>query len=199
MSTSKSVDFYYDYGSPTAYLAWTQLPRICAAQGAQLNYKPFLLGGVFKATGNQSPVIIPAKAKWMYQDLQRWARHWGVPFTLNPHFPFNTLDLMRAAAGLQLREPQRFDDFNRAIYTAMWVEARNFKQPEVLEQVLANAGFDPAAIAAIAADEEVKAALRTNTEEAVARGVFGAPSFFVGKDLYWGQDRLFMLEEALKS
>jgi len=197
MSTNKSVDFYYDYGSPTAYLAWTQLPRICAAQGAQLNYKPFLLGGVFKATGNQSPVIIPAKAKWMYQDLQRWARHWGVPFALNPHFPFNTLDLMRAAAGLQLREPQRFDDFNRAIYTAMWVEARNFKQPEVVAQVLANAGFDPAAIAALAADEEVKAALRANTEEAVARGVFGAPTFFVGKDLYWGQDRLFMVEQAL--
>jgi len=199
MNTSKSVDFYYDYGSPTAYLAWTQLPRICAAHGAQLVYKPFLLGGVFKATGNQSPVIIPAKAKWMFADLQRWSRHWGVPLTINPHFPFNTLELMRAAAGMQLRQPGRLDDFNRAIYTAIWVDAQNFKQPEVVAAALAKAGFDPAQIAALSADEEVKAALRANTEEAVARGVFGAPTMFVGGELFWGQDRLFMLEEALRS
>lgn len=199
MSTSKSVDFYYDYGSPTAYLAWTQLPRICAANGALLVYKPFLLGGVFKATGNQSPVIIPAKAKWMFADLQRWARHWDVPLTMNPHFPFNTLELMRAAAGMQLRQPERLEAFNRAIYTAIWVDAQNFKQPEIVAAALAKAGFDPAAIAALSSDEEVKARLRETTDEAVARGVFGAPSMFVGGELFWGQDRLFMLEEALRA
>ncbi|HSW11388.1 MAG TPA: 2-hydroxychromene-2-carboxylate isomerase [Solimonas sp.] len=194
---SKSVDFYYDFGSPTAYLAWTQLPRICAERGAQLNWKPFLLGGVFKATGNASPVTIPAKAKFMFADLKRWAAHWGVPLTINPHFPFNTMELMRAATGLLLREPQRFEAYNRAIYTAMWVDALDFSKPQVVAGVLSGAGFDPAAIMALAADDEVKALLRANTEEAIARGAFGAPTFFVGKDLYWGQDRLFMVEQAL--
>ncbi len=195
--SNKTVDFYYDYGSPTAYLAWTQLPRICAEKGATLVYKPFLLGGVFKATGNQSPVMIPAKAKFMFADLNRWARHWNVPLTINPFFPFNGLDLMRAAAGMQLREPQRFEDFNRAIYTAMWVDALDFSKPQIVAGVLQRAGFDPAAVMALASSDEAKAALRANTDEALARGAFGAPTFVVGQELYWGQDRLFMVEQAL--
>lgn len=194
---TKTVDFYYDFGSPTAYLAWTQLPRICAAQGAKLVYKPFLLGGVFKATGNASPVTIPAKAKFMFADLARWAKHWGVPLTINPYFPFNTLDFMRAAAGVQLRMPERFEDYNRAVYEGMWVQAKDFSKPAVVAETLAAAGFDPAAVLALAADEGAKAALRANTDEALARGAFGAPTFIVGNELYWGQDRLFMVEQAL--
>lgn len=194
---TKSVDFYYDFGSPAAYLAWTQIARICAEQGATLVYKPFLLGAVFKATGNASPVTIPAKAKFMFADLNRWAKHWGVPLTINPFFPFNGLELMRAAAGMQLREPQRFEDFNRAIYTAMWVDAQDFSKPQVVAGVLQRAGFDPAAVMALAASDEAKATLRANTDEALARGAFGAPTFVVGQDLYWGQDRLFMVEQAL--
>lgn len=194
---TKSVDFYYDFGSPAAYLAWTQIARICAEQSATLVYKPFLLGAVFKATGNASPVTIPAKAKFMFADLNRWAKHWGVPLTINPFFPFNGLELMRAAAGMQLREPQRFEDFNRAIYTAMWVDAQDFSKPQVVAGVLQRAGFDPAAVMALAASDEAKATLRANTDEALARGAFGAPTFVVGQDLYWGQDRLFMVEQAL--
>lgn len=193
----KSVDFYYDYGSPTAYLAWTQLARICAERGAQLNYKPFLLGAVFKATGNSSPVTIPAKAKFMFADLQRWAAHWGVPLQFNPNFPINSIELMRAATAVRMHQPQRLEDFNRALFTAMWVQAKNLSQPAVVAEVLLAAGLDPAAIAAQAASEEVKAALRTTAEEAIARGAFGAPTFIVGQELYWGQDRLFMVEKAL--
>nr|WP_207765938.1 2-hydroxychromene-2-carboxylate isomerase [Solimonas fluminis] len=193
----KTVDFYYDFGSPTAYLAWTQIARICAEKGARLAYKPFLLGAVFKATGNASPVTIPAKARFMFADLERWAKHWDVPLAINPFFPFNSLELMRAAAGIQLREPQRLDDFNRAIYTAMWVDAKDFGKPAVVAEVLAQAGFDPAAVMALAADDQAKAALRAHTDEALARGAFGAPTFVVGQDLYWGQDRLFMVEAAL--
>lgn len=193
----KTVDFYYDFGSPTAYLAWTQIPRICAEKGARLAYKPFLLGAVFKATGNASPVTIPAKARFMFADLERWAKHWDVPLAINPFFPFNSLELMRAAAGIQLREPQRFDDFNRAIYTAMWVDAKDFGKPAVVAEVLARAGFEPSAVMALAADDQAKALLRANTDEALARGAFGAPTFVVGQDLYWGQDRLFMVEAAL--
>ena len=196
---SNSVDFFYDFGSPTTYLAWTQLPRICAARGASINWKPFLLGGVFKAIGNASPVMIPAKAKFMFRDLERWARHWDVPFTLNPYFPFNTLELMRAAAGVQLHDPSRFDGFNRAIFTSMWVRALDFNKPEVVADTLTQAGFDPAAVKTMAGDERTKAALRANTDEAVARGAFGAPTFFVGDEMYWGQDRLFMVEQALAS
>ncbi|WP_205527154.1 2-hydroxychromene-2-carboxylate isomerase [Solimonas sp. K1W22B-7] len=193
----KSVDFYYDFGSPTAYLAWTQLARICADKNAQLVYKPFLLGAVFKATGNQSPVMIPAKAKFMFADLKRWAQHWNVPLTLNPHFPFNTLDFMRAAAGVQLHMPERFEEFNRAIYEGMWVQAKDFSKPAVVAEALAAVGFDPAAVLALAADDAAKAALRANTDEALARGAFGAPTFVVDGELYWGQDRLFMVEAAL--
>ncbi|MDN5938123.1 MAG: 2-hydroxychromene-2-carboxylate isomerase [Salinisphaera sp.] len=194
---SKSVDFYYDYASPTAYLAWTQLARICNEKGATLNYKPFLLGGVFKATGNQSPVAIPAKAKYMFADLSRWATHWGVPLQFNPHFPINSMTLMRAAAGVQLRLLQRLEEFNRAVFHAMWVDAQDLSQPEVVAAVLDAAGFDAAAIAALAGEGEVKAALRATTEEAIAQGAFGAPTFIVDKELYWGQDRLFMVEQAL--
>ena len=96
---SKSLEFFFDVGSPTTYLAWTQLPKIAAETGATIIWRPMLLGGVFKATGNQSPVNIPAKARYMLQDLARYARRYGVPMTFNPHFPINTLTLMRGAAG----------------------------------------------------------------------------------------------------
>ena len=96
---SKSLEFFFDVGSPTTYLAWTQLPKIAAEAGATIIWRPMLLGGVFKATGNQSPVNIPAKARYMLQDLARYARRYGVPMTFNPHFPINTLTLMRGAAG----------------------------------------------------------------------------------------------------
>ena len=194
---SKSVDFYYDYGSPTAYLAFTQIEAICARQGATLNYKPMVLGAVFKATGNSSPVTIPAKAKFMLADLARWARHWGVPLQFNPNFPINTVDLMKAACGVQMRQPERFADFNRAMFQALWVDALNLNLPAVRDEVLSKAGFDPVEIAALMADADVKAASRANTDEAIARGAFGAPTFIVGKQLFWGQDRLFMVEASL--
>lgn len=193
----KSLDFFFDYGSPTAYLAWTQIEAICARQGARLNYKPFVLGAVFKATGNASPVTIPAKARFMMTDLGRWARHWGVPFQFNPYFPINTVELMKAAAGLQLRQPERLDAFNRVVFSALWVDAINLGVPALRDEVLRKAGFDPAVFSAMMVDPEVKAASRAITEEAIARGAFGAPTFFVGEQLFWGQDRLSMVEAAL--
>src|SRR6218665_1581148 len=108
---SKSVEFFFDFGSPTTYLAWTQLPRICAEAGAELIYRPMLLGGVFQATGNASPIEVPAKGKHVMLDLQRFAKRYGVPMAFNPHFPINTLGLMRGAVAVQLRQPERFDDY----------------------------------------------------------------------------------------
>lgn len=196
MST-KTVEFFFDLGSPTTYLAWTQLPAICAAAGATLIYRPMLLGGVFQATGNASPVTVPAKGKYMLTDLARYAQRYGVPLRFNPHFPINTLALMRGAVGLQMREPQRFDDYVAAMFKAIWVEGRNMGDPMVVADALTQAGFDAQAVLALTADPAVKDALKSNTEEAVRRGAFGAPTMFVGDILFFGQDRLDFIREAL--
>jgi 2-hydroxychromene-2-carboxylate isomerase len=194
---TRKVEFFYDYGSPTAYLAWTQLPRICAAHGAELVYRPFVLGAVFKATGNAAPGMVPAKLKYMVGDMARWAAKWGVEMNINPFFPVNTVNLMKAAAGVALRMPERLEAFNTACYRAMWIEGLNMADPEVIAGALAKAGFDPKAIFALVEDEEAKAALRAATEEAVKRGAFGAPTMFVGDKMFFGQDRLEMLEAEL--
>jgi 2-hydroxychromene-2-carboxylate isomerase len=192
-----AVDFYYDYGSPASYLAWTQLARICAQRGATLNYRPVVLGAIFKATGNSSPALVPAKGKYMFQDLARWATRWRVPLKVNPFFPINTVNLMKAAYGIQFRQPERFEELNRAVFNALWVEAFDLNTPAVTAKILFDAGFDPAYIAALIEEPEIRGGIRRNTDEAVQRGVFGAPTFFVGEDMYWGQDRLFMVEEAI--
>lgn len=194
---SKTVEFYFDFGSPATYLAWTQLPRLCAESGAQLVYKPMLLGGVFQATGNASPVTVPAKGRFMLQDLARFARRYQVPMQFNPHFPINTLPLMRAAVAVQQRLPERFEAFLTLIFQAMWVQARNLGDPAVLAEVLVVGGFDPQQLLALTAEQAIKDALKANTDEAVKRGVFGAPSLFVGDELFFGQDRLDFVREAL--
>jgi 2-hydroxychromene-2-carboxylate isomerase len=192
----KTIEFFFDFGSPTTYLAHTQLPRIAREAGAALVYRPMLLGGVFKATGNASPVMVPAKGRWMGQDIARWAQRWGVPFTFNPHFPINTLTLMRGAVGLQLRQPEDFARYVDTVFHAMWVAPRNLGDATVLAQTLRDAGFDADAFTALVGDAEVKAQLIANTDEAVARGAFGAPSCFVGNELFFGQDRLDFVREA---
>jgi 2-hydroxychromene-2-carboxylate isomerase len=195
---SKSVEFYFDIGSPAAYLAWHRLPKICGEARATIDYRPMLLGGVFQATGNQSPMNIPLKGKYMMTDLERFARRDGTPFRQNPFFPINTLTLMRGAAGLQMRDASRMVPYVDAVYRAIWVDGRNMNEPAVVAGVLAEAGFDPPALLALAADPEVKERLKAVTQEAVTRGVFGAPTFFVGGNMYWGQDRLDFVQEALK-
>ncbi|MEO4048065.1 2-hydroxychromene-2-carboxylate isomerase [Pseudomonas sp. CAU 1711] len=196
---SKTVEFYFDFGSPATYLAWTQLPRLCAETGAALVYKPMLLGGVFQATGNASPVTIPAKGRFMLQDLARFARRYRVPMQFSPHFPINTLALMRAAVAVQLRMPERFEAFLKLIFEAMWVEARNLGDAAVLGEVLAAGGFDAQQLLALTAEQEIKDALKALTDEAVKRGVFGAPAMFVGDELFFGQDRLDFVREALQA
>ena len=194
---TKTVEFFFDLGSPATYLASTQLPRICQQTDSQLIYVPMLLGGVFKATGNASPVTIAAKGRYMFQDLARYAKRYGVPLKFNPHFPINTLMLMRAVTGMQLRHPERLEVFIDCLFRALWVEGRNMDDPQTVAAVLTEHGFDPAETLALTADEQVKTALKDNTERAVQRGVFGAPSMFVGDQLFFGQDRLDFVVEAL--
>ncbi|HEY6967428.1 MAG TPA: 2-hydroxychromene-2-carboxylate isomerase [Burkholderiales bacterium] len=196
---SKRVEFFFDFGSPTAYLAWTQLPAIAAAARAEVAWRPMLLGGVFKATGNQSPVLIKPKGRWMFDDMARWARRYGVTLEMNPWFIINTLTLMRGAVGLQMREPGRFLEYVDLMYRAMWEKPVNLGHPAVVAETLKAAGFDPDAFAALAADPAVKQQLIDNTDEAVRRGVFGAPTMFVGEAMFFGQDRLEFVRDALRA
>jgi len=194
---TRLVEFFFDLGSPTSYLAYTQLPRIATECGAQVAWRPMLLGGVFKATGNTSPTAIPAKARWMSDDIARWARRYSVEFAFNPHFPINTLTLMRGAVGMQIRRPDAFAHYLDVVFRAMWISQRNLGDAAVLAETLVQAGFDNDHFLALVGDAEVKGRLMANTEEAVARGVFGAPSFFVGTQMFFGQDRLDFVREAL--
>jgi 2-hydroxychromene-2-carboxylate isomerase len=195
--SKNTVEFFFDFGSPASYLAWTQLPGICADAGATLAYRPMLLGAVFKATGNTSPVSVPAKGRYVLEDLARHARRYGVPMRPNPHFPINTLMLMRCAVGLQSRHPARFNDYARAMFEAMWVEQKNLGEAGVVAEVLGRAGLEAGEILDLSGDAAVKEALKLNTEEAVRRGVFGAPTVFVGGQMFFGQDRLDFVREAL--
>ena len=197
-AANKQVEFFFDFGSPTAYLAYTQLPKIVAESGATIAWRPMLRGGVFKATGNASPVTIPAKGKWMFADIDRWAKRYAVTLARNPYFPVNTLTLMRIAAGLQLRQPDRFLRYVDAMFRAMWEKPVNLNDPAVVAATLQGAGFDAAGLAALAGEPEVKAMLIAITDEAVARGVFGAPTMFVGSEMFFGQDRLEFVREALQ-
>ena len=194
----KNVEFWFDFGSPASYLAWTQLPKLAAETGAAIHYKPMLLGGVFQATGNHSPATIPAKGSYIFQDFARFADDYGVPLRMNPNFPINTLVLMRMATGLQLRDPSRFLAFCDAAFKAIWVDALNLNDAAVTATALEHAGFDPAELLALASDAEVKEQLKQLTQTAVARGVFGAPTFFVGDQMFWGQDRIHFVKKALQ-
>lgn len=194
----KEVEFYFDVGSPAAYLAWTQLPRIAQESGAALVFRPMLLGGVFQATGNHSPMQVPAKGRYVMADLERFAHRYGVAFRHNPFFPINTLALMRGAIGLQMRDEARVAPYADAAFRAIWVEGLDMGEPQVVGAALQRAGFDPQALFALASEPEVKERLKAATQEAVARGVFGAPTFFVGSQMYWGQDRLDFVKEALQ-
>lgn len=192
---SKQVEFYYDYGSPTTYLAWTQLPAICERYGAELIYRPMLLGGVFKATGNATPVQIKAKGAWMFADIARHAAHYGVPFEMNPHFIINTLAIMRGAIWAQAAGC--LEDYNGAMFEAVWVNQRNLAEPAEISAVMADCGLDAEAMREAIQQPDIKTALIEATEAAVARGVFGAPTMFVGAEMHFGQDRLEWVARTL--
>ncbi|WP_165856909.1 2-hydroxychromene-2-carboxylate isomerase [Marinobacter sp. JSM 1782161] len=191
----QTIDVYFDVGSPASYLAWTQLPDLAARHGARINWRPILLGAVFQATGNQTPAAIPAKGRYMSMDLQRFAQAYGVDFRFNPHFPVNTLMLMRGAVAY-LDSP-RLQDYLGAVFRALWVDGQNMGEPDVVADVLARAGFDPQEVLGKVEQPDIKKALKDITAHALERGVFGAPTLFLGDAMYFGQDRLWQVEEAL--
>ena len=193
----KTFEFWFDFGSPAAYLAFTQIASIEAVTGAKAIYRPMLLGGVFQATGNHSPATIPAKGKYIFNDFNRYAKRYGVPFNNNPHFPINTLLLMRGATGMLEQQPEQFLAYCSAVFQAIWIDALNMNDPATVGAALHKAGFDPQQLMVLANDQATKDALKATTTEAVSRGVFGAPTFFVDDQMFWGQDRLDFVKEAL--
>jgi len=194
---SKQVEFFFDFGSPAAYLAWTQLPNIAASAGATIVWRPMLLGGVFKAAGNASPISVAAKGKWMMADLARFAARYGVPLNFPASFPVNTLALMRGAVGMQMCQPADFDRYVTAVFQAIFARGLAMGDPAVVAGVLSAAGLDAGGFEALIGDPAVKQGLIANTEEAVARGAFGAPTMFVGNAMHFGQDRLDFVAQAL--
>jgi 2-hydroxychromene-2-carboxylate isomerase len=194
----RAIEFFYDYGSPYSYLANAVLPDLARRHAAELVYRPMLLGGVFKATGNQSPMYESVAAKRAYgaAAMRRTAALCGVAIPQNPHFPINTLALMRTAVAAQ--QAGVFAPFHAAVYPAFWSKGLDFGSAEVVAEVLASAGLDAAALAERAETPPVKEELRATTEEAVARGAFGAPSIFFAGELYFGVDHLPFLERALQ-
>ncbi len=195
----KQVEFFFDVGSPYSYLAYQQLPKLTHDHDAHILWHPILLGGLFQATGNSSPATVPAKAAHAMKDLERWAEYYQVPFKHNPFFPINTLPLMRGAIGLQLYDQNRFHTYLAAVYSAMFEDPRDLGSVDELTRVLGTAGMTLEDFNALIQDEAVKKKLKQNTEEAVSRGVFGAPTFFVGTEMYWGQDRLLFVEAKLRT
>lgn len=191
----KSVEFYFDFISPAAYLAYFELPKIAERCGAEIRYRPFLLGGVFKSTGNQPPMTVAAKGAWMIQDLQRFARRYQLPFVLNPNFPFNSISLMRGAFWAE--EMGQLIPYCDAVYKAVWAEEKNMGDESDIRAVLESVSLDFDAFQEAVTRQAIKDKLRANTDEAVQRGAFGAPTFFVGNEMFWGQDRLDFVEEAL--
>lgn len=197
---SVTVDFIFDFGSPNAYLAHRILPAITQRTGATFRHVPCLLGGIFKATGNQPPMVAfgPVKGKMEYEMLENRrfiARHGLTRFQFNPHFPVNTLMLMRGAIAADV--DGRLAEYVEAGLAAMWEQGLKMDEPDVYVTAMTKAGFDGASLLERMQDAAIKTKLVENTAAAVDRGAFGIPTFYVGEEMFFGKDRLGQVEEAI--
>ena len=192
---TQTFDFFYDFGSPYTFLVHKLLPDIEARTGATAIYKPMLLGGVFKATGNMSPIHVPSKLDYQTTDIARFVQHHGLSNPHNPHFPVMTISLMRGAI-FAAGKPYEKTYLDTA-FVAMWIEGRKMDDPETIFEVLSSADLPAAEIIAGTQEPQIKSALIAATQEAVDRGVFGAPTLFVRGEMFFGKDSLPDLERAL--
>ena len=194
---SNNIELCFDFGSPTTYLAYHRLKWIKQEYGVEVELTPVLLGGIFQAAGNQSPVMVPLKGAWMNDDLQRYAKLYDVSMTFNPHFPINTLYLMRGAIAAE--QMGVFELYVETVFDAMWRAPVNMGDPAVVTDVLTKAGIDAAELFRRIEDSELKEVLKNNTTKAVERGVFGCPATFYKGEQFFGQDRLFFIERDLRA
>ena len=195
------VEFHFDFGSPNAYLAHLVIPEIEQRTGVKFEYVPVLLGGVFKLTNNRSPAesLQGIKNKREYQDLemQRFLRRHGIAqFAWNPFFPVNTLLIMRGAVAAQLEAV--FARYVDEVFRHMWADPKKMDDPEVVRAALEDSGLDAARLLARVQEPDVKDRLLKNTQDSVARGTFGSPTFFVGNEIFFGKDRLRDVEEEIR-
>ena len=195
---SKKVEFFFDFVSPTCYLAQFFLPPVIERTGAELVLRPMFQGGVMHATGNRPPGTIVPKGKWLTADLRRITNKNKIPFYSNPYFPMNTRGLTRATLGLD-DQPELRDAFVKAAFAACWGQEKTVDpaSSEGLSEICNAVGLELEYVQNLAEDQGNKDKLRANTEEAVERGVFGAPSFFVGDELFFGHDRIYQIEDEL--
>lgn len=192
------LEFFWDVGSAYTYLATTQLAGLRERTGAEVVLRPFLLGGLFKSVGNSMPASVPAKAMYMKQDLVRWRTRYGVKMLIPPEellFPINSLVPMRIAVAID--DPAEAERYLHAIMAAYWTEGLDVGDAENVRAVLVRHRFDADSLFAAIGEQAVKDRLRRNTDEAAERGAFGAPTMFVGDQIFWGNDRLDFVEEAL--
>ena len=198
----KRVEFYFDLVSPYSYLAYGRVNQICEEHGAELVLRPMLLGAVHKAVGLQAPIEIKSKGRYQLRDIQRWAEYHGLPMKFPDPFPFRTLKTMRAAVALEGQGD--LEPFTREAFGLYWEEGG---APEGLEEadedgplreLARRIGLDPEEVLEKASSGEAKEALKNSTAGAIERGVFGAPAFFVGDEMFWGNDRLHFVEAALE-
>lgn len=189
------IEFYYDFGSPYSYLAHKRLQQLKSEYDAIVEYKPVLLGGIFKAVDNRPPISVLPKGSYMLTDLQRYATRYRVPFRMNPFFPINSVKLMRAAIAAQSTD--QLEAYSEAIFQAMWEDGKNLADDSVIADVLDKAGLNSSELIAANDDPQFKEQLRANTEAAVDRGLFGVPTMIMGAEVFFGQDRMFFIEEQL--
>jgi 2-hydroxychromene-2-carboxylate isomerase len=197
---SPAPQFMFDFGSPNAYLSHEAIPAIEKRTGVKFEYVPILLGGIFKATNNKSPAETLAgirnKREFHAIETERFVKRFGVkPYTMNPFFPVNTLNLMRAAVAAQFEGV--FEKYIDAAFHHMWGEPKKMDDPEVAIKAFTASGLDAAKLFGRAQAPEVKAKLITNTQDAVERGAFGSPTFFVGKEMFFGKEQLREVEELI--
>jgi 2-hydroxychromene-2-carboxylate isomerase len=197
---STNPQFLFDVGSPNAYLSHEAIPAIEKRTGVKFEYVPILLGGIFKSTNNKSPAETLAgvknKPEFMKLETERFIKRFGVaPYVWNPFFPINTLNLMRAAVAAQFEGV--FDRYVEAAFHHMWREPKKMDDPEVAAKALTSSGLDGAKLLARAQEPDVKAKLLENTQSAVERGAFGSPTFFVGKEMFFGKEQLREVEEMV--
>jgi len=193
----KQIEFYFDFGSPYSYIGFHRIQHIAKQYQAEIIWKPMLLGGVFKATGNSSPMTVPLKARYSMIDLQRWSNLWNIPVEMNPFFPINTLNLMRIITAVQLYQPESFLKISNGFFDAMFAHPKNLN--DVNELIALGLALDLSSeqIQSWLNDDQVKMKLKKITEEAVERGIFGAPTWFVGNEIFWGVDHLHFVEMEL--
>ena len=197
---SKTIDFIFDFGSPNAYFSHQVLPKLAAEKGASINYIPCLLGGIFKLTNNQAPMVafanVKGKVAYDMLEIKRFIEKHGLTkFQMNPHFPVNTLLLVRGAIAAD--KDGRLGDYIEVGLKAMWEDGLNMSDPEVFAKVFTDGGFDGAKLLAATQDQSVKDQLMANTSEAVERGAFGIPTFYVGDEMFFGKDRIEQVIDEL--